>query len=419
MKTTYADLHIHSHYSRATSAECTLEGLYHWAQLKGVGLVGTGDCTHPVWLAELENKLIPAEAPGFYTLSPELQQSAGANVPDSCHAPVNYMITGEVSSIYSRGGKVRKVHSIVTLPSLEAASRLSARLAQVGNVLSDGRPTLGLDPRKLLEILLEIDPLATLIPAHIWTPWFSMLGARSGFDSIEECFGDLTPHIFAVETGLSSDPPMNHRIRFLDDLTLISNSDLHSPSALGRNANIFYGDLSYPILIKALRSGDTNICGGTVDLFPEEGKYYLDGHRTCGVRLEPDESMAMRNHCPACNRKLTIGVLHRVLELERNQASPTTPAPTANRLPWRYTIPLPQLLEQSVGYSKNSKAVKTAYMQLLDQAGPELPLLLDLPQSELNTLGDAGALISGMRAGRVTREGGFDGEYGSVRVELP
>ncbi len=411
---TYADLHVHSRYSRATSPACTPEGLFRHAQLKGVGLVGTGDCTHPGWLSELSEKLIP-DAPGLYALRPELRAAAAADVPEACRAPVRFMITGEISSIYSRGGRVRKVHSLVWLPSLEAAAQLSARLARVGNVLSDGRPILGLDPRDLLTLLLDIDPGAALVPAHIWTPWFSMLGAKSGFDSVEECFGDLTPHIFAVETGLSSDPPMNHRIRCLDPLALVSNSDLHSPANLGRNANLFFGELTYPRLLDGLRSRDPAVCGGTVDLFPEEGKYHLDGHRSCGVRLEPADSLARGNRCPACGKELTIGVLHRVVELERGQ-SQSQASGKVRRLPYRHIIPLPELLGQMLGCAPASKKVATAYGRTLAAAGPELPLLLDADAATLAGLGELGARILRVREGRVVRQGGYDGEYGVIRV---
>ena len=437
----YADLHIHSHYSRATSPTCTPEGLFHWAQLKGVGVCGTGDCTHPGWISELQEKLCE-DAPGLYTLKPSLREAASRDVPDACRAPVRFAVTGEISSIYKRGGKCRKVHSLILLPSLEAAARLNTRLAQIGNILSDGRPILGLDPRNLLELLLEADPRAALIPAHIWTPWFSMLGAKSGFDSLEECFGDLTPQIFAVETGLSSDAPMNHRIRCLDRVALVSNSDLHSPANLGRNANLFFGAPSFDAMLNGLRAKDPAVCGGTVDLFPEEGKYHLDGHRACRVRMTPEESMARGNLCPACGKELTIGVLHRVVELERQQRAtdgsqppdapssdlrpptsvlrppssvlrPLSPAP---RLPYRYIVPLPELLSQLLGAAPTSKKVTAAFARTLAAAGPELPLLLDSGTQTLDTLGDLGQAIRKVREGRVLREGGYDGEYGTIRV---
>jgi len=417
----YADLHIHSHYSRATSPACKPEGLFRWAQLKGVGVCGTGDCTHPGWLAELQEKLCEADAPGLYELKSSLREAANSDVPETCRQPVRFLVTGEISSIYKRDGKVRKVHSVVLLPSLDAASRLSARLAQIGNILSDGRPILGLDPRNLLELLLETDPRAALIPAHIWTPWFSMLGSKSGFDSLEACFGDLSPHIFAVETGLSSDAPMNHRIRSLDRVALVSNSDLHSPANLGRNANRFFGKPSYDAILNGLRTKDPAVCGGTVDLFPEEGKYHLDGHRACRVRLTPEESLARDNLCPACGKELTIGVLHRVVELERNQqieaGSPSTSVlDLPPRLPYRYIVPLPELLAQQLGVAPTSKKVAAAYAGLLAKAGPELPLLLDADAHALGALGAIGEALLKVRKGQVLRAGGYDGEYGTIRV---
>ncbi|MDD3545365.1 MAG: endonuclease Q family protein [Kiritimatiellae bacterium] len=436
----YADLHIHSRYSRATSPQCTPEGLHHWAQIKGVGVCGTGDCTHPQWLAELQAKLIE-DAPGLYALRPELLPAADEGVPESCRRPARFMVTGEISSIYKRAGRVRKVHSLILLPSLDAAAKLNRRLDQIGNIRSDGRPILGLDPRDLLEIMLETDPLAALIPAHIWTPWFSMLGAKSGFDSLDECFGALSRHIFAVETGLSSDVPMNRRVRCLDRLALVSNSDLHSPANLGRNANLFFGEPSYHSIINGLRSRDPSVCGGTVDLFPEEGKYHLDGHRACKTRLTPEQSMALGNICPVCGKEVTIGVLHRVVELERMQKaeirgrksevrdqraevrgniSTTLELPNFRtselppRLPYRYIIPLPELLAQQLDVGTASKKVRAAYLSLLSAKGSELPFLLDTPAIDLENMGVIGQAVLAVRQGRVERVGGYDGEYGRV-----
>lgn len=413
----YADLHTHSRHSRATSPTCTPEGLCRWAQLKGVTVCGSGDCTHPAWLAELKEKLAES-APGLYAMRPAFAEVASRDVPLSCRATVHFMVTGEISSVYRRDGKVRKVHSLVLLPSLEAAARLNVRLARCGNILSDGRPTLGLDPRDLLEILLETDPRAALVPAHIWTPWFSVLGSKSGFDSLAECFGDLTPHVFAAETGLSSDAPMNHRIRGLDGIALVANSDLHSPSNLGRNANLFRGRPSYEALLNGLRAHDPDVCGGTVHLFPEEGKYHLDGHRSCGVRMSPDASMRVDNLCPACGKPLTIGVLHRIVELERRERDAGAPrdARGAAWLPHRHVVPLAEILSQRLGAAPQSKRVAEAYRGLLDAHGPELHLLLDADEATLAAAGETGALIAQMRAGRVVREGGYDGLYGTVRI---
>jgi DNA helicase II / ATP-dependent DNA helicase PcrA len=414
----YADFHIHSKYSRATSPQCTPEGLAHWAQLKGISVCATGDCTHPGWMAELKENLIKSsDGDGLYQLNPDAQRRADQEVPVACRAPIRFVVSGEISSIYKRDGRVRKVHNIILLPSLEAAERLNVKLGQIGNIVSDGRPILGLDPRCLLEMLLETDPRAALIPAHIWTPWFSMLGAKSGFDSVEECFGELTPHIFAIETGLSSDVPMNRRIRCLDKLTLISNSDLHSPSNLGRNANVFYGQPGYAAMLNALRTRDPKGWGGTIDLFPEEGKYHLDGHHACGVCLEPEESMALNNLCPVCGKELTIGVLHRVVELAKRQ-----PAEEKSRLTnmdlYRYIIPLSELIAQTLGVADSSKKVQAAYQKILNDHGNELSILLEKPESELDALGSVGASIRAVRAGRVLRKGGYDGEYGVIKAEV-
>ena len=302
-----ADLHIHSRFSRATSRDCDLPHLDWWSRRKGIGLVGTGDFTHPAWRAELRERLVPAEE-GVYVLREEFRLP-GAPAGES----PRFVVTGEISSIYKRDGKTRRVHNLILLPSLEAADALSARLEAVGNIRSDGRPILGLDSRDLLEMTLEACPEAELIPAHIWTPHFSMFGAFTGFERVEECFGDLAPYIHAVETGLSSDPPMNWRVPALDGLTLVSNSDAHSPAKLGREANLLETERTYPALVRAIRTGEG--FGGTIEFFPEEGKYHLDGHRNCGVCLTPQETLALGGVCPVCGKRLTVGVEHRVEEL--------------------------------------------------------------------------------------------------------
>ncbi len=410
----YADLHVHSHYSRATSPTCTPEGLYKSAQLKGVGVCGTGDCTHPVWLAELREKLVE-DSCGLYQLKPRLTATVDPDVPQSCRRKVHFMVTGEISSIYKRDGRTRKVHSLILMPSLSSAALLNERLAKIGNIASDGRPILGLDVRDLLEIMLQCDSRSILIPAHIWTPWFSMLGAKSGFDSVAECFGAYAQHIFAVETGLSSDAPMNHRIHCIERMTLMANSDLHSPDALGRNATIFFGQPSYDGLIKALRTKDGTKCGGTVHLFPEAGKYHSDGHRACGVRLTPEQSTLNNNICPVCQKPVTMGVLHRIVELERQQAT-AHPLATDTRLPHCHIIPLPELIAQSLGVKSITKKVVAAYTKVLAKAGSELPLLLDVAPTELAALGVVGEMIQKVRSGQVTRESGYDGIYGTIKV---
>jgi PHP family Zn ribbon phosphoesterase len=408
-----ADLHIHSRFSRATSPACTLEGLYHWAQRKGVTVVGTGDFTHPKWFAELREKLIPA-APGLYALRPDLAATADADVPPSCRAPVFFMLTGEISSIYKRDGRCRKIHSLVFAPDLDAVEKINARLDAIGNIHSDGRPILGLDPRKLLAILLEAHPDCALIPAHIWTPWFAMLGSKSGFDSATECFGDLTPQIFAVETGLSSDPPMNRRVSSLDSLALISNSDLHSPANLGRNANLFFGAPDYFFMINGLRKKDRAVCGGTIELFPEEGKYHLDGHRACDFVCEPAESRRLKDCCPRCGKPLILGVLHRVEQLADRPAG----FQLRGDLPHTYIIPLPELLAEILDVGDTSKRVLAAYHKLLAACGPELAILRTLPPADAERHGPPrlGEALQNLRAGKVFRRGGYDGVYGTIKV---
>lgn len=409
-----ADLHIHSRYSRATSPECTLEGLHYWAQLKGVTVVGTGDATHPEWFAELARKLEPA-APGLYRLRAEFAAPVNARVPERCRAPVYFLVTAEISSIYKRAGKGRRVHSLLLLPELAVAAALNTRLNAIGNLKSDGRPILGLDPQDLLKILLACSPEAELIPAHIWTPWFAMLGSKSGFDSLEACFGELTPQIHAVETGLSSDPPMNWRVSFLDRRALVSNSDLHSPSNLARNATVFHTAPDYAAMLQALRTRDAATFGGTLDLFPEEGKYHLDGHRDCGVVLLPEASVKLGELCPACGRPLTLGVLHRVVDLADRPAGVKPPGAA----PCRYIVPLPEILGELAEAAPTAKKVLKLYAQLLTMCGPELPILLELPPEAVAAAAGLPRLATALqrlRAGAVTRQPGYDGEYGVIRV---
>ncbi len=417
-----ADLHIHSRYSRSTSRDLVPEHLDAWARLKGLTVVGTGDFTHPAWLRELEEKLAPAE-PGLFVLKdpprnlPEVLASPGG-------PPVRFLLTAEISSIYKRGDRVRKVHNLLLAPDLEAARRIQAALARIGNVASDGRPILGLDSRDLLETLLECSPGAALIPAHIWTPWFSALGSQSGFDSIEECYRDLADQVFAVETGLSSDPSMNGMCSFLDRYTLISNSDAHSPENLGREANLLDIELAYPALLAALRAGGSTAAVlpgvpgagflGTAEFFPQEGKYHFDGHRRCGIRWDPLETMRHQGLCPACGRPVTVGVLHRVVQL----ADRGVPAHLPGRPPFRSLIPLRELLAEILGTGAQSRRVGQAWQALVRKAGPELTVLLDLPLEEIRAAGGErlAEAVRRMRAGEVRVEEGYDGEYGRIRV---
>jgi PHP family Zn ribbon phosphoesterase len=311
-----ADLHLHSCYSRATSKHANLEGYYYWAQLKGIQLLGTGDFTHPQWYRELSEKLEP-DGSGFYRLKQPpvaIPESGLADLPPVAGTnPVKFCLTAEISSIYKKAGATRKVHTLLFAPDLATVARINTRLAALGNIKADGRPILGLDPKILLKIIKDISPETQLVPAHIWTPWFSLFGSKSGFDAIEDCFEELTPEIFALETGLSSDPVMNWRWSALDRFRLISNSDAHSPQKLGREATVFHTDFNYTAMFAALKTGAG--FGGTIEFYPEEGKYHLDGHRKCQLCLEPEATLKNHGLCPVCGNPLTIGVMHRVIQL--------------------------------------------------------------------------------------------------------
>lgn len=403
-----ADLHIHSRYSRATSKDCTPEYLDLWARRKGIGIVGSGDFTHPAWRQELTEKLEPA-GNGLYVLKKEyrIEDNTAADTMQP-----HFVITGEISSIYKKYDRVRKVHSLVLLPGLEEAEVVSRKLEAIGNIHSDGRPILGLDCHDLLEILLELCPESVYVPAHIWTPHFSLFGAFSGFDSVEECYGDLSSYIHAMETGLSSDPPMNWRVSALDRYQLISNSDAHSPAKLGREANLLDIELSYEALKQAIQTGKG--LKGTIEFFPEEGKYHYDGHRKCGLCLAPSETERYGGICPVCGRKLTIGVSHRVEQMadrpegyEKEQGTP-----------FESLVPLPEIIGASVGLSASSARVEREYRNLLQKLGPEFPILREMPLEEIRNV--SGILISEgigrLRKGEVTRLPGFDGEYGVIRL---
>ncbi len=405
-----ADLHIHSRYSRATSLDLTPEQLDLWARRKGIDLVGTGDFTHPAWRQELREKLVPAEE-GLYALKDELTVGPGA----AGSRKPRFVISGEISSIYKKYGKVRKVHNVILLPGLEEADLLAKKLETIGNIHSDGRPILGLDSRDLLEITLEICPRAIFVPAHIWTPHFSLFGAFSGFDRMEECFEDLTPYIHAVETGLSSDPPMNWRLSALDGYHLISNSDAHSPAKLGREANLLDIELSYEGLYQAIQHGKGLM--GTIEFFPEEGKYHYDGHRKCSICLSPKEAERYGGKCPVCGKKLTIGVSHRMEQL----ADRPEGAVREGAKPFESLVPLPEVLAASTGYSSASRKVQGMYQKMTEELGTEFEILRTMP---LEMIGKhSGRLaaegIRRLRAGKVDRLPGFDGEYGIIRLFEP
>lgn len=405
-----ADLHIHSRYSRATSRDCTPEALELWARRKGIQVVGTGDFTHPAWREELREKLRPAED-GLYCLKREYTLP---DAPDGAAHTPRFLVSGEISSIYKKDGKVRKVHNLILLPSLEDAEKLAHRLEEIGNLHSDGRPILGLDSRDLLEITMELCPQAIFIPAHIWTPHFSMFGAFSGFDTVEECFGDMTPYLHAVETGLSSDPPMNWRLSALDRFTLVSNSDAHSPQKLGREANLFDTALSYAEMARALEGPSSGGFAGTIEFFPEEGKYHLDGHRNCQICLQPSETRKADGRCPVCGKKLTIGVLHRVEALaDREEGFHPVQA-----RPFESVIPLPEVIAASIGFTPASAKVQARYEALLHSLGPEFYILREAPLEEIaHAAGPSVAEgIRRMRANEVRLSPGYDGEYGKIHL---
>lgn len=408
----FADLHVHSCYSRATSKQGNIDGLYLWASKKGIKVVGTGDFTHPGWLAELEEGLEETE-PGLYM--PKNAEALDARLPESCRIHPRFLLSVEISSIYKKAGRVRKVHTVILMPDLASARAFHAALDRLGNVRSDGRPILGLDPKEILKIAKSIHGNSEIIPAHIWTPWFSTLGAKSGFDALEECYEEELHHIHALETGLSSDPTMNYRVSALDRYTLVSNSDAHSPSKLGREANILDTSLSYHAIVQAIRNPSQGFVG-TVEFYPEEGKYHFDGHRKCGVVLTPRQAATHGGTCPVCGKPLTMGVMHRVLDLaDREEGRRPYGKPLE-----LHQIPLPEVLGELNGVGPQSKRVAMAYERLLAASGPELPLLLDLPQEGIEevspNLVDA---ILRIRKGKVNKEPGYDGVFGRIKVFAP
>lgn len=395
----YTDLHIHSKYSRATSKNGNLEELALWAEKKGLNLIATGDFTHPAWFDEIKEKLTSLENGTF-----KLRNG---------NSPVKFLLNVEISTIYKKGDKTRKVHHIVFMPNIEAAEKFRQKLSTIGNINSDGRPILGLDSRTLLEIVLETSDDAYIIPAHIWTPWFSVLGSKSGFDSIEECYGDLASYIFAVETGLSSDPEMNWRVSSLDKYRLVSNSDAHSPPNLAREATIFSRELDYFGIMNALKNGNGYL--GTIEFFPEEGKYHEDGHRKCNICLSPEETNKIKGICPVCGKPLTIGVLNRINELADKKGK-IIPPPKAGKV--FNLVPLAEILSEILQVGASTKSVLSTYENLIKELGPELNILQTIPIEDISKAHSSllGEAISRLRQGRVIRQAGFDGEYGAIRL---
>lgn len=404
-----ADLHIHSRYAQACSKNLNLETLYQWARIKGIRVVGTGDFTHPAWFNELQQKLVP-DGNGLFRLKEPPKEPAlpGTKVKE---LDVRFCLSTEVSSVYNYGNRLRKNHNLIYAPDFETVQRINQRLAQYGNLAADGRPTVSLPSRDVLETVLQTSPQAHLVPAHAWTPWFSTLGSRGGYDSVEDCFRDLTPHIFALETGLSSDPAMNWQWSRLDRFTLISNSDAHSPQKLGREATLFDTDLGYEALFNALQTGKG--FKGTYEFFPEEGKYFYDGHRNCNISFTPQQSAASKGICPHCGRPLTIGVLNRV-ETLADRPAPQKPAGAAG---FQYIIPLPEILSEIHGTAPESKKVQQAFSTTISQFGNEFDLLNEIPVADISrydaTLAEA---IHRMRRQQVIRIPGYDGVYGSIQL---
>jgi len=410
----HADLHIHSRFSRACSRDCDIEHLSAGALRKGLTVLGTGDFTHPAWAAELRETLIPAE-PGLFRVRPDLEKRLLRDAPPACAGTVRFLLSVEISTIYRRGERTRKVHHLIYAPGFDAADRVTTALAKIGNLASDGRPILGLDSRDLLDITLSADPGCFLVPAHVWTPWFAVLGSKSGFDAVQDCYADLAGHIFAVETGLSSDPPMNWACSSLDPYRLVSNSDAHSPPMLGREATVFDTDLDYFSMAAALRTG--NGLAGTIEFFPEEGKYHLDGHRKCGVRVDPEQTRALDTICPRCGKPLTVGVLHRIAELADRPAGFRPPGAAG----FTSLVQLPEIVGEILATGPKSKKVTGEVARLTGALGPELGILRDVPLDDLRRAGGSllSEAIARLRRGEVIRDAGYDGEYGTIRLFQP
>lgn len=408
------DLHIHSHYSRATSKEMNLRGLYRWGKIKGINIIGTGDFTHPQYFREIQTLLEPAEA-GLYKLKDEYAREEDKLVPISCRNNLlRFILTVEVSNIYSKHGKVRKLHNLIIVNDIETAAFINTRLGKIGNLKADGRPILGLDSKELLRLTIESGEHSMFVPAHIWTPWFAMFGSKSGFDTIEEAFEELTPHIKAVETGLSSDPFMNWRLSQLDGITLISNSDAHSPAKLAREANIINTELNYDAIIEAMRTNGKGMIG-TIEFFPDEGKYHLDGHRLCGVRFTPAETKKHNGICPGCGRPLTIGVEYRVEELADRNAKYR---PRTHKLV-EYIIPLIEIIAELMNVkSTSSKKVEELYQKVIAELGDEFSILRKFSIEQIKNAGfpELAKGIENMRKGEVLLKGGYDGVYGIIKV---
>ncbi len=406
-----ADLHIHSRFSLATSKSTDVENIYIAARKKGINVLGTGDFTHPGWFEELKNKLVQAEG-GLYRPSNDIYSRIENRIPETCRGITRFIPTTEVCNIYKKSGKIRKIHNLILLPEMSAVEKLNRKLKGLGKIESNGRPVFTFDVVNMLEMVFDVSDRAMIIPAHIWTPWYSLFGSKSGFDSIEECFGNYSGYIFAAETGLSSDPAMCRKFSELDRITLISNSDAHSPMKIGREANVFDTSLCYNSIISAIKRGNPEEFTGTIEYYPEEGKYYADGHRNCNYSFLPAETDKNGGICPVCGKKITIGVLHRIQKL--SDKSKNKPA----KKTYFKTIPLTEILSEIYQLNPGSKTILLHYNKLLEQFGPELYILNfigidELKISENDLLAEA---IERMRKNEVMTKPGFDGKYGSVKI---
>jgi uncharacterized protein (TIGR00375 family) len=406
------DFHIHSKYSHATSKFMDLQALSVWGQFKGIGLMGTGDFTHPQWQKELYQQLEPVEG-GLWQLRSELKQKVDSLVYQSCKADQRFILSSEISTVFKRNGKCYRVHSILLAPDFEVVFKITAELAKIGNLVHDGRPILGLDVKELLKIVLNASPDCMLIPAHIWTPWFGLLGSKSGFNSLEHAFEELRPYIYAVEKGLSSNFMMNGMVSELDSVAILCNSDAHSAQNLGREANLMNIELSYSSVITALGKNDPCSLLAGIEFFPERGKYFADGHRACDICLMPDQTLELKGICPKCGKPVTVGVLNRVQQL----ADRTIEQAKKIQRPCFQVVPLFDILEQEMGVAQTSKKLLAAYHKLLSQVGPEFYILLQAPLEQIATASTASIaeFIGRIRTGKVTVEPGYDGVYGKIK----
>lgn len=390
-----ADLHIHSRFSRATSQEMTVPKITEYAKLKGIGLLGSGDFTHPAWLKELKE---------FLKYQDGIHEYSG----------IKFILSTEVNNIYTKHGKLRRIHNIIFAPDFQTVDKINKYLSRFGNLEADGRPTLSLATDEMLAQLLEISPDVFIVPSHIWTPWFSLFGSNSGFDSVEECFGELKEKVFALETGLSSDPAMNWRLSALDRFTLISNSDAHSPNRLGREANVFSTELNYYTLRDILKNKDRSKFLYTIEFYPEEGKYHFDGHRRCNVRLSPKEARLNNNLCPVCSKNITVGVMHRI-ELLADREEGFIPQ---DGIPFKNLIPLEEIIAEALGIGRDTAGVKNEYLKLCAQFGNEFEILLNTPIEDIRNVAKERIAqgIERMRRGDIIILPGYDGEFGTIKI---